>query len=133
MSERDLFKELNRLIKKADLPAIKLLIPASMDPNFRNPGGWSPLMLAAWKGRTSIARYLISVGSDVAAIDSCGCSALAYAALEGECRTIQLLLDAGAPVDVQPHGVSLLKFAAWGGGRMRTQRHFQILRDAGAV
>ncbi|MFL6195534.1 MAG: hypothetical protein ACJ75H_15265 [Thermoanaerobaculia bacterium] len=71
-------------------------------------------------------------GRGVLAINDFGASALAYAALRGECRTIQVLLDAGASLDVRPHGVSLLEFAGRGDGDFKTRRHFELLRAAGA-
>lgn len=90
-------------------------------------------MLAASKGHTPIVRFLLSAGADVQATNDFGASALAYAGLRGECRTIQVLLDAGASVDVRPHGVSLLEFSGSGDGRFKTQRHFELLRTAGAT
>ena len=89
-------------------------------------------MLAAGEGNTPIVSLLLSAGAEVNAVTYFGVSALACAALEGKCRTIQALLDGGASVEVRPHGVSLLEYASHGGGRHQTQRHFALLRAAGA-
>lgn len=89
-------------------------------------------MLAASAGHTAIVDYLLSAGASVHAVNKFGASPLAYATLSGECRVIQSLLQAGASIHVKPHGVSLLEFAERGGGRFKTRRHFDLLRDAGA-
>ncbi|MCI0745230.1 MAG: ankyrin repeat domain-containing protein [Verrucomicrobia subdivision 3 bacterium] len=133
MSKTDTFDAFHELIKKGDIIAIRDLVESGMDVNIRNRFEWTPLMVAANEGHGPIVEYLISKGADVAAVNKFGASALAYAALRGECRAIQMLLDAGAPIDVQPHGVSLLEFAGWGDGRFVTDRHFALLRSAGAV
>jgi len=65
-------------------------------------------------------------------VNEFGVSPLAYAALEGHCKALEILLAAGPRVDVQPHGVSLLEFTNRGGGRFRTQEHVTRLREAGA-
>ena len=127
------FEQLHRLIKKGDLIAVRDLLASGVDANLRTRSGWTPLMLAANHGQTAIVSFLLSAGADVQATDECGASALAYAALRGECRTIQVLLDAGASLDVRPYGVSLLAFARSGDGSLKTQRHFELLRSAGAT
>lgn len=127
------FDEFSSLIKKEDLVEIRRLLDSGVDVNATNKHGWTPLMLAAGSGNLPILKLLLSKGADVRAVNNFGASALAYAALEGECKAIQLLLEAGSPIDVRPHGVSLLEFAGRGGGRFKTQRHFEILQSAGAV
>jgi ankyrin repeat protein len=128
----DQFEAFYRLIKNHDLHGIRQLVEAGADVNIRNPGGWTPLMAAALKGRTPIVKYLVSAGADIAATNAFGESALAFAALEGECNVIEFLLASGAPIDIRPRGASLLDYAAIGGGRTKTQRHFEMLRTAGA-
>jgi ankyrin repeat protein len=132
MPDNDLFNLFQNLIKKGDLVAIRKLVESGADINIQNHNGWTPLMDAAMRGRVSIIEYLLSKGADVKPVNTTDASALAYAALSGECRSIQILLDAGAPLDVRPHGVSLLEFVGWGKGRFRTQRHFKLLQSAGA-
>ncbi len=90
-------------------------------------------MMAALEGKTPIISFLLSAGADVNAINNFGESALSCAALEGECKIIQTLLDAGAAIDVRPHGLSLLTYAGHGGGRFKTQKHFKLLKEKGAV
>jgi ankyrin repeat protein len=128
----DTFEEFQRLIKKGDLIGVRKLVSSGADINLGNRFGWTPLMLAANEGHTPIVEFLLTAGAAVHQVNDFGASALAYAALRGECRAIQALLDAGAPVNVRPHGVSLLAFAGWGDGRFRTEKHFELLRAAGA-
>jgi len=90
-------------------------------------------MCAACQGSTPIIRCLITAGADVNAVNDFGVSSLAYAALEGHCKAVELLLKSGARVDVRPHGVSLVQFAQSGAGRFITTKHFDILKKAGAV
>ena len=133
MPNSDSLDEFHHLFKKGDMIGVRRLVSSGADVNVRNRFGWTPLMIAANEGHTPIVSYLLSVGADVRAVNDFGASALAYAALRGECRVIQALLDAGAPLDVRPHGVSLLAFAGWGDGRDKTQRHFEMLQEAGAI
>lgn len=133
MNADHIFEKFHRAIKAGDVIAIRNLVTSGLDVNTRNRFGWTPLMVAGVEGHTTIISYLLSIGAQVSQVNDFGASPLAYAALSGECRAIQALLDAGAPVNVRPHGVSLLEFAERGGGRSRTRRHFEILREAGAV
>jgi hypothetical protein len=132
MPYEDTFKKFHRLINKGDVIAVLEFIASGVDADLHNLFGWTPLMLAAGEGHTPIVSLLLAAGADVKAVNNYGASALAYAALRGECLTIQVLVDAGAPLDVRPYGVSLLEFAGYGDGREKTERHFQILQEAGA-
>lgn len=133
MPTDDTFDRFHRMIKKGDVIAMREFIASGVSVDLRNRFGWTPLMLAASEGHTPIVSLLLSEGADVQAVNDFGASALAYAALRGKCRTIQALLDAGASLDARPHGVSILEFAGWGDGRFETQRHFELLRAAGAT
>ena len=132
MPSEDTFKKFHRLINKGDLIAVLELIASGVDVNLRNLFGWTALMLAAGEGHAPIVSLLLAAGADVKAVNNFGASALAYAALRGEWLTIQVLIEAGAPLNVRPNGVSLLEFAGRGDGRIKKQRHFQILQEAGA-
>jgi ankyrin repeat protein len=128
----DPFDQLSKCIKRGDVIGVRALVASGVPVDSRNRFGWTPLMLAAKSGHTGIVDYLLSAGASVGSVNNFGASPLAYATLSGECSVIQSLLSAGAPVDVKPQGVTLLEFAEWGGGRHKTRRHFDLLRDAGA-
>jgi ankyrin repeat protein len=133
MSTGDTFEHFHQLIKKGDVITVREFIASGVSVDLRNQFGWTPLMLAANEGHTPILTLLLSEGADVNAINDFGVSALAYAALRGKCCAIQALLDAGASLNVRPHGVSLLEFASRGDGRFKTEKHFELLRAAGAT
>ena len=133
MERPEAFDEWTRLIKDADISAIRAYVENGGEVNARNRFGWTPLMLAALKGHTPVVEYLLSQRAEVAAVNIAGASALCFAALQGHCRVIQVLLDANAPVDAMPHGVSIIRFAEIGSGVNKTQRHFELLRNAGAT
>jgi ankyrin repeat protein len=128
----DPFDQLSKCIKRGDVIGVRALVASGVSVDSRNRFGWTPLMLAAGSGNTSIVDYLLSAGASVGAINNFGASPIAYATLSGECSVIESLLRAGAPIDVKPHGVTLLEFAERGGGRHKTRRHFDLLREAGA-
>jgi ankyrin repeat protein len=132
MHEISASDELSSAIKQGDILRVRELLEHGADADMRYSRGWTPLMLAADTGHTTIIELLLSRGADVNATNEFGCSALAYAALEGRVGAIRVLLRAGASVAVSPHGVSLLQFAKSGGGRFHTRQHFDILREAGA-
>jgi len=131
MQISDPIDHFHHLFKRGNEVAVREYIATGADVNARNKSSWTPLMLAALKGQTPIVCVLISAGADVAAVNDCGASALAYAALNGHSKTIQALLEAGAPLDVKPHGGTLLGFASIGGAS--TQQHIELLRAAGAL
>ncbi|MBK8572451.1 MAG: ankyrin repeat domain-containing protein [Holophagaceae bacterium] len=120
----------HHLFKRGDLVAVREFVALGANVNARNKFSWTPLMLAALEGQTPIVCFLISAGADITAVNDSGVSALAYAALKGHSKTIQALLEAGAPLNVKPHGGTLLGFASVGGAN--TQQHVELLRAAGA-
>jgi ankyrin repeat protein len=126
-------QQLHQRIKGGDRLGLRKLVPSSVEANARNRYGWTPLMLAGLAGNTAIIDFLLSTGAEVAAVNNFGESALACASLSGVYRAVQTLLNAGAPIDVRPHGVSLLEYAARGGGHLERQRHIELLRGAGAT
>jgi ankyrin repeat protein len=132
VTNSDPFDQLQQCIKRGDVIAVRALVASGMPVDLRNRFNWTPLMLAAESGHTAIVDYLISAGANVGAVNNFGASPLAYATLAGECAVVGSLLRAGAPIDVKPHGVSLIEFANWGSGKLKTRRHFDLLRDAGA-
>ncbi|HTI98924.1 MAG TPA: ankyrin repeat domain-containing protein [Dongiaceae bacterium] len=97
--------------------------------NEPDASGLTPLMHAALKGKIPKLTDLIRSGVDVNAMRN-GASALAFAAFAGHDQAVELLLDAGARVDIKPHGMSLLKFADLGEAKPAIS---ELLRRAGAT
>ena len=69
---------------------------ADLDVNVRNRHGETPLVLAAVNGALRVARRLIELGADVAAVDGAGRSVLNAAVCKpGNQALISILLDSG--------------------------------------
>jgi ankyrin repeat protein len=74
--------------------------------NQAGPGGWQPLHLAAHFGHAECVRYLLASGADPMARSANSLDNLAiHAAAAGKHTAIvEMLLDAGTPVDATQHG-----------------------------
>ena len=83
-------------------------------------------------GNSEIIRLLLHAGADVNATNQWAVSPLAMAAQTGKVRAVKLLLAAGAKVDVEPYGCSLLTFVLSGEGRNHP-KIFQMLKEVGAT
>lgn len=88
---------------------VRILLRAGAAPNWNlQPEQASLLMLASRKGMNKQVVAFIQQGQDLNYVDTRGWSALAEASLNGHLTTANILLDAGAKVDVYPDGESLL-------------------------
>lgn len=86
----------------------------------------SPLMMAALKGHTELARKLIARGADV---NKPGWAPLHYAATGGHLKIMELLLEEHAFIDAQsPNGTTPLMMAAHYGSTAAVK----LLLEAGA-
>jgi len=132
MTHTDPLDQFHRLIKGGNLTGLREYISSGASPNMRNQFAWTPLMLAALEGQTPVVRLLLSEGAEISAINDFGASALAYAALKGHGQTVRALLESGAPINVRPHGASLLGFVSTG-GCPTSGEHFELLQQAGAI
>jgi ankyrin repeat protein len=93
---------------------------------WRTPEDESPLMMAALKGHTALARKLIARGADV---NKTGWTPLHYAATHGHLAIMQMLLDEHAYIDAEsPNGTTPLMMAAHYG----TPEAVKLLLEAGA-
>lgn len=96
------------------------------DVNKLNPKGESPLMMAAIKGYSELARELIDKDAD---INKTGWTPLHYAASTGQLPVITLLLDNSAYIDAEsPNGTTPLMMAAMYG----TPEAVKLLLQEGA-
>jgi ankyrin repeat protein len=88
---------------------VRILLRAGAVPNWNlQPDQASLLMLASRKGMNTEVVEFIQQGQDINYANRQGWSALAEAALNGHLTTANILIDAGADVDVYPDGESLL-------------------------
>ncbi|KAG6334089.1 hypothetical protein ID866_5005, partial [Astraeus odoratus] len=90
------------------ITAMQLLLDVGCPVDQRNLQQRTPLILAATRGFTSAVRLLLARGADVTSVDITGSSALhscidSSLDIKEETRieVIQLLLDAGCPIDIQ--------------------------------
>lgn len=106
------------LFEAAHAGAMGLLrqqIAAGAPLDWRNPGGWTPLMIAAAERQVDAVRALIDAGANVNAGNALGRTALMFAASYGQTEIVRLLLAAGARPSVAPtdgDGVTALMAAA---------------------
>lgn len=99
----DDFNEFAALIYKKDLKGIKELLAKGVDVNLRHETmGTTPLIVAcSLEGTYEIVEFLISKGADIHIIGSYdGRTALHWASANSK-KTVELLLDKGAKVDVK--------------------------------
>lgn len=93
---------------------------------WRTPEDESPLMMAALKGHTALARKLVDKGADV---NKPGWTPLHYAATGGHLEIMNLLLEHHAFIDAEsPNGTTPLMMAAHYG----TPAAVKLLLEAGA-
>lgn len=97
-------------IARADL--VTDLVQRGTDMEARDDLGYSPMVLAAFKGRTLSLRILLGAGANARAQDRKRNTALMFAAQSGDLEAIKLLLAAGADVAVRGQsGYTALKVA----------------------
>jgi hypothetical protein len=99
----------------------------SKEVHARN-SGLAPLMQAALVGNLPALFDLIRRGEDVNLLDD-GASALAFAAFGNQKEAVEMLINAGARLDVRPHRMSLIAFAQLGGA---SDQLLAILKNRGA-
>lgn len=87
-------------IQEDNLDAVKLIIKkgASIEHLFND---LNALMYCAIKGKTNIGEYLLTIGTNVNALNSRRNTALMYAARYGRISYVKLLLDNGANTEIK--------------------------------
>ena len=79
--------------------------------NATNDAGYSPLILACYRGNIEVAKFLIKNGADVNANSSMG-SPLMAAVVKGNIEVVNLLLEKRADVNVtDANGITALIYA----------------------
>lgn len=95
---------LSRAVLCDDGAAVDKALAGRADPNLREPGGLTPVLIAAALSRDEILRKLLAAGGDPNSYESdTGQLALAYALAAGvhrrDWRTYETLLDHGADIN----------------------------------
>lgn len=99
-----------------NLPAVRLLLERSGDPNHRDRDGWSAIHWAAEEGHLEVVRLLLGAGASPDAVSSYGTSPLHCAANGGHVPIVSLLLSQRAdPLKSTCHGWTALHHAAFMG------------------
>jgi ankyrin repeat protein len=108
-----------RASQSSDLVLMKLLLEHGADPNISNSYGVTPLAVSSgigwvegltyeWSKEANVeaVKLLLSLGNDPNQQDAPGRTALHGAGHKGATGVIQVLVDAGAKVDIKDYGMS---------------------------
>ena len=108
-----------RASQSSDLVLMKLLLAHGADPNINNANGVTPLAVSSgigwvegltyeWSKEANVeaVKLLLSLGNDPNQQDAPGRTALHGAGHKGATGVIQVLVDAGAKVDIKDYGMS---------------------------
>lgn len=87
---------------RGDTTAVRRFLAEGMDPNYRNPGGWTPLMIAAAERHLQTVLALLEAKADPNLQNSYGRTALMFASRYGQLAIVEQLLAAGADPNVIP-------------------------------
>lgn len=108
--EHRLRSALSRAVPVGNLEVIDLLLNAGANPD---PPGLSPLAIAAYRGRYDIMKRLLCVDVDVDRVNIFGESAIMNAVAGHRTECVELLIEAGARLDmIQADGSCILDKAA---------------------
>ena len=103
------YEQLLEAVWRADVTLVKALLRQGGDPNARDWGGITPLMLAAAiQSNLEIMNLLLENGANIDARTETGETALMFAAPKGLCRLTELLLERGASLTRRITSVALL-------------------------
>ena len=106
--------EFHELVLACDIEGMKLALGAGADSYAVDRNGYTPLQIAAWFGKTSSLRFLLTLPVDLGRSATNGWSPLILALRYSRTEEATLLIDAGVDVDMpQPiGGVTPLMLAA---------------------
>ncbi len=88
-----------RAVEAGDEHVCRLFLHAGFDVNARDTREWTPLMIASFNGRETLAIELIKLGASVHAQDADGYTPLHWGTFNGHAKVVQLLLRKGAEVN----------------------------------
>lgn len=92
---------------------VAIISNGRIDIDQGSPEGITPLMCATVDGHAPVVRILLSKKANSSIVNDDGCTALVYAAAQGDVTVTKMLLAAGA--DIEPGGISPLYLAAQAG------------------
>ena len=87
--------------RRGDLKVVEALLSKGAEIDVEDEYCYTPLMLAAGRGRNDILLCLIDHGADVKKKDSRKRTALHYASKRGDMKVVEELLSKGAEIDVE--------------------------------
>jgi ankyrin repeat protein len=98
----DLSEKAIHSVKTADLATLRDLLTQGVGVDTRDDAGSTLLMLAAGRGHTKVARFLVEQGADIHTLDGqMGVTPLHRAAQSGDVVLLKLFLQGGAFIDDQ--------------------------------
>lgn len=118
-----------KAVESNDVQKIQELLQSGIDINAKDKDGWTPLMYAASKKATDIAKILIEAGADLNATDNCGWTALMDAVDRNSIDIVRLLIDAGADLDTKNNSETTAIMLTRG---KDADTITKLLKDAGA-
>lgn len=87
---------------RGDMAAVRRFLDEGADPDYRNAGGWTPLMIAAAERRLDIVVTLLEAKADANLRNAYGRTALMFASRYGQLAIVEALLAAGADPNAVP-------------------------------
>ena len=94
------------------LDIVEFLCENKADFSIANKYNNTCLMISCYKGHQDVVQYLLSVGADPNSKALCGASALHFSAEIGNVPIVHCLLNHGAVMEPNEHGMTPLKAAA---------------------
>ena len=94
---------------------VRRIVAEGVDVNWRNAGGWTPLMIAAAERHLDTVIVLVDAKADPNQRNAYGRTALMFASRYGQVRIVERLLAAGADPNIVPtdaSGINALAAAA---------------------
>ena len=105
------------MMSVTDVEKVRLLVARGADVNVATKRGRTALLLAAMTDRSApVVRLLLTGGANPKVVDALKVTALGAATMGGDLETIQMMIDAGLPInDADFAGFTPLISAAFGG------------------
>src|SRR4051812_32492139 len=110
MTTSTAIRDLWQTAKAGDIEGLRQALAAGADVNARNNVGLTPLMMAAYHGRTEMVAALVEQGADPNVVDRGGVTAARLAEDAGHEETLTALVDLGVerkPSRPSPRVVSM--------------------------